>query len=392
MVCRWNLCVALVAVVGSALGTGCIKSGCYQNKDCPDGQVCDWATGRCFLPECDSTRLCPAGKYCKENTCIQGCLADTECPEGFVCYDARCVPFSSECNCKSAPEFCLSDLNPGSSTSGQTLCLSSFESTGAVFFFGSVKCTHCRTLLELLGKLEAEVFAAGGKAPLVFVNLLEVQATPNIVAELVPKATQAVIQDSEQLRLWDAWLATSYEVVVVDRFGCNIARFGPLDPVKLEEQKEEIRKAWQSAGETECQKTEEVEQEDVRFDIVPDAGVEIVEPKPDGPPEQHDVPDQHDEIDSPEVLQDAAADIPDSSDEQIADGQLDLAPETTDDTSPFQLSDVCQIVDAPPIEPGCAVPYFLCKDVNSTSGTSGQGFSSLTLKEKIWIAYFGACT
>ena len=50
--------LALVLVV-SIYDCGCVRSKCYSNADCPEGQVCDLESGKCFVPECTSDTDCP---------------------------------------------------------------------------------------------------------------------------------------------------------------------------------------------------------------------------------------------------------------------------------------------------------------------------------------------
>jgi hypothetical protein len=55
--------------------------------------------------------------------------------------------------------------------------------------------------------------------------------------------------------------------------------------------------------------------------------------------------------------------------------------------------DVCVTEpDAEPAVEGGSVPGFLCKDLNTGSESYQGAVSDVTLKELIWVAYFGACT
>jgi len=59
---------------------------------------------------------------------------------------------------------------------------------------------------------------------------------------------------------------------------------------------------------------------------------------------------------------------------------------------PFACSDFCVVEEAEPIVVGDTVPPFQCKDLNTSSVTFQAPVSDVTLKQLVWIAYFGSCT
>jgi hypothetical protein len=59
---------------------------------------------------------------------------------------------------------------------------------------------------------------------------------------------------------------------------------------------------------------------------------------------------------------------------------------------PFACSDFCVVEEAEPIVVGDTVPSFQCKDLNTSSTTFQAPVSDITLKQLVWIAYFGSCT
>ncbi len=64
-----------------------------------------------------------------------------------------------------------------------------------------------------------------------------------------------------------------------------------------------------------------------------------------------------------------------------------------EETQPGTCGAACYTVeDAVPAEAGLPVADFFCKDANMNSPGLGGPISNVTLKETIWIAYFGACT
>ncbi len=59
---------------------------------------------------------------------------------------------------------------------------------------------------------------------------------------------------------------------------------------------------------------------------------------------------------------------------------------------PFACTDFCVVEEAEPIVVGDPVPAFQCKDLNTSSATFQAPVSDFTLKQLVWIAYFGSCT
>ncbi len=86
----------------------CVPGRC-EGVDCPEGQVCDPATGACADP-CDSVTCaagercllgrcvedncyglgCPAGQRCRAGSCEADPCADVDCPAGTFCREGRC--------------------------------------------------------------------------------------------------------------------------------------------------------------------------------------------------------------------------------------------------------------------------------------------------------------
>ncbi|MBM4355815.1 MAG: hypothetical protein FJ109_18830 [Deltaproteobacteria bacterium] len=373
--------------------SGCIRSRCYQNLDCGKGQVCDRVLGECIVPECHADLPCPEGFYCENFRCAAGCAKDDDCQKGEKCIGARCLPFREECNCLAATDFCLADRNPNSASYLQKVCVSDHKQSGVALFFGSVGCPHCWTLYGQVREMQQELTGQGYSPSLVFVNIKSVDATPEKIAKGMSDVTTPIVQDGEQVGIWDAYLADWYHLVLVDQSGCIAAHFGPLSSQGLEgEEGTQVFAAWKQAMEAQCTPAEP----DVRGDGFSD-GVSDV---PDGfgdadgatesSPDPGSGPDvgEADGGTPPEVdvaeLVDAAAEADDGSDSGEGGGG--------DDVPPFELAEVCQVVQTAPVPLGGPVPYFLCMDRNSSSAGYLKGFSPPLLSEKVWIAYFGACT
>ncbi len=385
--------VGIVPLLAGGLAlSGCIKSRCFQNGDCGAGQVCDRAVGVCFEPECLADKPCPQGSFCEEYKCLEGCAADTECQPGEKCIDARCLAFREECNCLAAQDFCLADRNPESASYMKKVCVSDYKESGVALFFGSVGCPHCWHLFGQLRAMQEELAGEGTLPELVFVNIKSVDATPEKIAVGMSEVVNPIVQDGENVGFWDAYLADWYHLVLVDRSGCIAAHYGPLSSEGLDgEEGQEIRTAWKAALAAECTPPEADVKGDATGEVdgglLPEVqGVEAVEIQGDG----------GSDIQSEQSPGDGLVDV--SSDLELndvwetssdAEGTQDVPPE---DVSPFQLAEVCQVVKTDPVPLGGSVPYFLCMDRNSTSSGYGLGFSPWTLSEKVWIAYFGACT
>jgi hypothetical protein len=375
----------------AALSQGCIESRCYQNADCPLGRICLKETGRCVEPECDAAHPCPPGHLCQSYFCQQGCLEDSECGEGQKCVQAQCIPYSEECDCQAAPEFCRIDQNPGSPSMGQEFCLEGMGEGGIALFFGSVKCSHCWALFQDLQGLRDELREGGLDVQAVFVHLKTVEATPSVVGEKMPWATAPVVFDSEELGIWEDFLADWYHVVIVDRHGCVFDHFGPVVSEDFVGPDSKIRNAWMASVDNECKGPAVVEEPEE--DLVTEDSQEIVDvvegpDLPDVP--LPDLPEPTPEILEPEV--DALAD--EVGEELVAEvaETVDDIPLDESDGAPFQPAELCQIVPTEPVAIGGAVPYFLCTDLNPASATFNGTFSPWSLKEKVWIAYFGSCT
>ncbi len=113
-----SLGLALTLLLG-----GCIVDPsygrCTDNDECPGGQICELATGQCYL-QCQKDADCyvnnlPVGKSCKANRCV------------FTLSDR--VP---------APNFCLKTANPKSSSYNKDTCLSSLKGKVVMIYFGQL--------------------------------------------------------------------------------------------------------------------------------------------------------------------------------------------------------------------------------------------------------------
>ena len=387
-----------VAMALSLAVSGCIQSRCYQHKDCPAGNVCLTETGKCVVPECTGGQPCSEGYYCQDYFCVKGCLKNTECEAGEKCIEARCMPYSEQCDCLGAPEFCEQDLNPASQTSGQEVCVSHFSEGGLAIFFGSVKCSHCRNIFDEVIGLKTDLAIKGYDPSLMFMQIQDPQIVSDDITSLMGGVKEPVLNDSEALGVWDAYMADWYHLVFVDRFGCKVAHFGPLEAGFTEtEVGVEISDAWVQSLTAECTPStaepmadgpgpdlEVVEAPEVPDLVRPRDLLEVVEPPPDAAnlPDQLG-PDQQVEPDSDTL---GPYDVGDTLEETAVPDEM-----VFEDIVPFQLTDLCQIEESASLEIGDSVPYMLCKDLNPSSPTYEQGFSSWSMKETVWIAYFGSC-
>jgi Cys-rich repeat protein len=110
--------LAFVLTTAVALDAGClVESQCRADYDCPSGQSCNSRSGACYL-ECSEERDCyvngaSVGKSCSQNKCR-------------YLFDERVA----------APDFCLADVNPKSTTHGSSVCLSALKGKVVLLFFG----------------------------------------------------------------------------------------------------------------------------------------------------------------------------------------------------------------------------------------------------------------
>ncbi|MBM4373297.1 MAG: hypothetical protein FJ098_16695 [Deltaproteobacteria bacterium] len=124
-----------------AASAGCIPSRCYQDRDCPDGRLCNVSTGACVVPDCTADEDCGAGLICKAHVCVDGCATDADCGQAKLCVAGHCVLETSSgsgCSCVPAPAFCAPDLHPASPTFGTDVCLGDASPTAKLLFFGNV--------------------------------------------------------------------------------------------------------------------------------------------------------------------------------------------------------------------------------------------------------------
>jgi len=73
----------------------CVDGECENTPvECPEGEVCDPATGECVETECDTDDECDDEDLCTTDACVGGLCVNTpvECPEG-----QECDPETGEC-------------------------------------------------------------------------------------------------------------------------------------------------------------------------------------------------------------------------------------------------------------------------------------------------------
>lgn len=132
--------IPLLVLLMVFVAVGCIRSKCYKNRDCPDGQVCNASTGACVVPDCLGDGDCDEGQICQSNVCVPGCTGDDDCGVAKVCVAGHCVLETSSgsgCVCVAAPELCAPDIHPGSTTFQSELCMGDTSQTAKLLFFGN---------------------------------------------------------------------------------------------------------------------------------------------------------------------------------------------------------------------------------------------------------------
>lgn len=428
---RWRpdaLATLGVVLVLGALHTACVDSRCTRDSECPTGEVCQTATGSCVVPECISTGSCPQGTVCKDFACVTGCRTSAECAENETCFDERCVEMAGDCECPVAPGFCELDVNPRSPTAGDEICLSKSFPTGALLFFGSVKCSHCRYVYDALLTMQQELKAEGDDPRIVWMQLKDVQVdADDVESALGDQVVEPIIQDTDALELWTAYDADWYDVVLIDSHGCLAAHMGPLTDEQINgDLHEDLKGAWRKAMSADCAEgvpdvTEaapdagdpESTREIVELpDVVDETNDDTAEDTTGAENDETDASDAEDvseEIDATEALEvaevadapellelpevtDSGSDADEASAELIAEASdvSELPPEAW--VEPFVLEPQCQVVDSAPSEVGEPIPHFLCMDINPTSPTHEEPVTELSLHPRVWIAYFGSCT
>lgn len=377
----------IVAVVAwlALMAAGCVESACYSHSDCSDGKVC-FSDGKCRVPECTSTPECGAKKVCEGFKCVDGCTTQDECDDGYVCTSNRCVPVDTMCQCPSAPGFCLKDVNPGSSSHTQELCLESMKGHSVVLFFGSIACSHCHSIYNRLLELRDGLVADGLTPTLLFVNLKTVPLDSGAISSLMPEAVLPLLQDTDGEDVWGMFSANWYEVVLIDRNGCLLWHSGDLSTGGLQGQGgEAFAQLWGDAEKAECTApTDVVPQPDAVTDLVTDSKDSADSPET----LVEDLLDTKDSQPLPDVSDMTDVSSPDVADTADADALQDLS----DDDVVFELKEYCQIETVPPIKVGEKVPTFLCMNRSLSSGGIGEAVSDLTLNGMVWVAYTGACT
>jgi hypothetical protein len=159
-----------------------------------------------------------------------------------------------DCDCPLVHEFCGTDINPNSPTSGTEVCVPQDAPEGVGLFFGSIYCGHCTADWAALQPVRA-VLAADGLSPrMIWVQLMTASATPEeVAARLGPEVTDPVIHDTPELRIWESYGATWYHFILVDSHGCFVSDHGPLDPSGLAgEEGVQIAEEWRGAMDDTC--------------------------------------------------------------------------------------------------------------------------------------------
>lgn len=283
------------------LASGCIKSVCENDSDCPSGKFCDRSganicqpgcrynteclTGyvcdtrgekRACVRACSNDGDCPAGKFCDKGTtlCEPGCRSDADCPSDNTCVKNKCWPVISSlpqadagseddagtlvCSCLRAPRACLVDINPSSSTSGATVCEPSDPPRATAMFFGNVGCSHCQNIFSQLLEIESQLRSEGLDATLAFVQLNTWDYTGEQVTSTFPTHRGPVLQDTTSTNLWEVYGADWYEVKIIDTHGCLSAFFAPAETMNLISSGHlttagtRMKEAWRSAMSSEC--------------------------------------------------------------------------------------------------------------------------------------------
>lgn len=238
--------------------------------------------------------------------------------------------------------------------------------------------------------MKAELEEDGEDPLLLFVQLESFDANAEFIETKMEGSSVPILQDTKELDIWGKYNSLwpefdtmYYHVVIIDASGCIAAHFGPVVESDLEGPGSlPLKTAWREALHTECS-TVQVEPDDF-VDIVEVMAEPVVEP-----------------VDEQDVQPDPGfTDFPDVSEELI---DLVEADETSidifaDESSPeeyiepFQLQETCQVEPAEALQPGQKVPHFLCMDVNPSSSDFGEAVSDQTLKDVVWLAYYGSCT
>jgi hypothetical protein len=276
--------------------SGCIKSVCESNSDCPSDKRCDKTTNRC-APACATDGDCLAGNFCNlaTNLCVAGCRSSSECPSENACVNHECWSVNSStpqtdggpkdvgpadggtedggtvngapdaggplaCSCLRAPHACLVDINPASSTAGTSVCEPSDPPRATLLFFGNVGCSHCQSILGQLLEIQSQLRKEGFDPTMAFVQLktYDYTAKTDIVASTFPEHQGPVLQDTDSGNMWDAYKADWYEVKIIDTHGCLSAFFASPETMsmisggRLLTSGTQVKEAWISAMGNEC--------------------------------------------------------------------------------------------------------------------------------------------
>jgi hypothetical protein len=244
---------AAALVVVGWLTAHCIESSCVRDLDCTSGQVCDESTGNCVTGDCSTDEDCGSGRVCEDHFCVAGCNGPEDCDADQRCWERRCVEVGVECECPLAPDFCKTDLNPASATSGEDICVPDSFPEGALIFFGSIRCGHCQAIFQALRVRKAALEAEGLHPKLLWLQLESVPVTSADVAGLLPDSVDPLVLDTAAENLWGAYAAGWYHVVTLDSHGCLTGHWGPVTPTDVQGSVgEDMVAKWRSGMSPEC--------------------------------------------------------------------------------------------------------------------------------------------
>jgi len=238
-----------------------------------------------------------------------------------------------------------------------------------------------------------ELLAEGYPVTSYFIHLKTVEANSSTVGESMHWSSSPVVADTDELSIWDDYLATWYHFVIIDRHGCVANHFGPVVPSHFDGEQNVIRQAWIDSLSSECPGLPGGD----------DIGPELPDTSaPDAFPK--DVVEDGDSLildsflEVMDSISEDTSDLPSVQEEVSDSGDFTSGVDTSlgdianADGTGVEPAEFCQVVGTDPIELGDQVPDFLCVDSNPESASYKGTFSSDGMKGKVWLAYFGSCT
>jgi hypothetical protein len=200
----------------------------------------------CVKSTCEADSDCPVGKRCSNSACVPRCRDSSDCANGEVCAQNKCWPMTSSqpdaglddggalaCSCLQAPNVCLGDINPLSSTAGTSVCEPGEPPRATLLFFGNVGCSHCQNIFGQLLSIESQLRDEGFDPTLAFVQLKDWSYTGDEVTSTFPKHRGPVLLDTAVANFWDAYGADWYQAKIIDSHGCLSAFFAPPETQNL---------------------------------------------------------------------------------------------------------------------------------------------------------------